>query len=151
MRYTIRHAESRDFLAVSPLLPELGRGELNSASEPIFRERYACHIGRADTASLVAEEDGQVVGVLSMEFRERLNRPNREAWIPDLTVTERSRGRGLGRALLLAAFEIAQQHGCYRISLESGYNRKVAHQLYLAMGMREQGSLFDVEFGGSES
>ncbi len=58
MRYTIRHAESRDFLAVWPLLPELGRGELNSASEPIFRERYACHIGRADTASLVAEEDG---------------------------------------------------------------------------------------------
>ena len=103
MRYTIRHAEPRDFLAVSPLLPELGRGELNSASEPIFRERYARHIGRADTASLVAEEDGQVVGVLSMEFRERLNRPNREAWIPDLTVTERSRGRGLGRALLLAA------------------------------------------------
>ena len=38
-----------------------------------------------------------------MEFRERLNRPNREAWIPDLIVTERSRGRGLGRALLLAA------------------------------------------------
>ena len=103
MRYTIRLAELRDFLAVSPLLPELGRGELNSASEPIFRERYARHIGRADTASLVAEEDGQVVGVLSMEFRERLNRPNREAWIPDLTVTERSRGRGLGRALLLAA------------------------------------------------
>ncbi len=62
----------------------------------------------------MAEEDGQVVGVLSMEFRERLNRPNREAWIPDLIVTERSRGRGLGRALLLAAFEIAQQHGCYR-------------------------------------
>ena len=86
-----------------------------------------------------------------MEFRERLNRPNREAWIPDLIVTERSRGRGLGRALLLAAFEIAQQHGCCRLSLETGYNRKVDHQLYLAMGMWEQGSFFDVEFGGSES
>ena len=41
MRYTLRQAELRDFLAVSPLLQELGRDELNSATEPIFRERYA--------------------------------------------------------------------------------------------------------------
>ena len=51
----------------------------------------------------------------------------------------------------LPQFEIAQQHGCYRLSLETGYNRRVDHQLYLAMGMWEQGSFFDVEFGGSES
>ncbi len=41
MRYTLRQAELRDFLAVSPLLQELGRDELNSATEPICRERYA--------------------------------------------------------------------------------------------------------------
>ena len=157
MRHNIRQAEARDFLAVSrthgdrnaALLQELGRGELSSITQPIFRERYVRHIARADTESLVVEEQGQVVGFLSMEFRERLNRSNREAWVPDLIVNEASRGRGLGRALLQAAFEIAREQGCYRLTLESGHDREIAHHLYLATGMREEGSFFGINLKAS--
>lgn len=147
----IRAAKTSDFAAVSALLQDLGRGELNEASEQVYLERFARHLGRTETASLVAEIDRQVVGFVSIEFRERLNRLKREAWVPDLIVREESRGHGLGCALLLAAFDTAREHGCYRLTLESGHSRYAARKLYLANGMQEEGSFFGVEFSPSKS
>ena len=149
MRHNIRQAEARVSLAVSRLLQELGRGELSSITQPIFRERYVRHIARAETKNLVVEAEGQVVGFLPMEFRERLNRSNREAWVPDLIVNEASRGRGLGRALLRAAFDIAREQGCCRLTLESGPDREIAHHLYAAAGMREEGNFFGIDLNTS--
>ena len=53
-----------------------------------------------DAAHLVAEDDGEVIGFCSLHFRERLNYPTPEAWVPDLIVSERARRRGAARALL---------------------------------------------------
>ncbi|MGH2458449.1 MAG: GNAT family N-acetyltransferase [Chloroflexota bacterium] len=108
----------------------------------MYRERYARHVARQDTSSFVAELDGAVVGFISVEFRERLNRANLEAWIPDLIVTEGARGKGLGRGLLQAAFDLARERGCYHVTLESGYSRKTAHQLYRSAGMEDGGLFF---------
>ena len=151
MTHIVRPATMSDFGAVSPLLQDLGRGELNEASEQVYRERFARHLARTETASLVAEVDRQIVGFISIEFRERLNRSKPEAWVPDLIVGEESRGQGLGRALLLAAFDIAREHGCYRLTLESGHSRDAAHRLYLANGMQEEGSFFGIELSPSKS
>lgn len=93
----------------------------------------------------MGEHEGQVVGFLSLEFRERLNRPNQEAWIPDLIATDACRGKGLGRALLEAAFALAREPGCYRVTQESGYRREVAHQLYRSAGMRDEGLVFGMQ------
>lgn len=128
---------------MAALLAELGRPQLMPETEAAAREVYLRHTSRRDTASLVAECDGRVVGFLSLEFRDRLNRTSLQAWIPDLIVTAKYRGRGIGQALVEAAFALARERGCWGVTLESGYQRKEAHRLYLRAGMKDAGKFFD--------
>ena len=55
-------------------------------------------------------------------------------------------GQGLGRALLLRAFELAKERGCDRLTLESGRSREVAHHIYRSAGMTEEGFFFGIEW-----
>lgn len=138
----IRPAIFNDFLPVAALLAELGRPALTPETADAVQAVYERHVAGPETASLVAEAEGQIVGFLSLTFRERLNYVHPQAWIPDLIVAEAARGRGAGRALLQCAFEAAQAHGCDRVALESGYARTVAHQAYEAVGMSNGGYYF---------
>ena len=139
---TIRAITDEDFDAVATLLAELGRPTLSEASRPDAHEVYRRHVGRSDTSSLLAEQDGRAVGFCSLEFRDRLNWGVEQAWIPDLIVTEDARGLGAGKALLARAFELAAARGCWSVTLESGYQRTVAHELYSSSGMSNDGYYF---------
>lgn len=138
----VRPATRRDFNAVSRLLAELGRPEVTPETQAAARAGYERHLLRDDTGSLVAEADGEVVGFMSLEFRERLNRTTREAWIPDLIVTKRARATGAGKALLRHGIRLARERGCHSITLESGYARTVAHRFYRMQGLEERGLYF---------
>jgi GNAT superfamily N-acetyltransferase len=139
---TVRAARPADFLPVAALLAELGRPRLTPDTADAAQAVYERHVADPRTASLVAEEGGEAVGFLSLVFRDRLNCVQPQAWVPDLIVTERARGRGAARALLEEAFRRARAHGCDRITLESGYARTVAHQVYGALGMSNDGYSF---------
>jgi GNAT superfamily N-acetyltransferase len=139
----IRAAEPQDFDAVTGLLELLGRAEVTDATRDRCREIYASQISDPGVHHLVAEdEDGSVVGFCSLHFRNRLNYPTAQAWIPDLFVSESARRRGIGRALLLEAEERALDRGCWDLTLESAYHRTEAHQLYTSFGMRDGGKYF---------
>lgn len=139
---TVRPARPEDFAAVAALLAELGRPTLNAATTGAAQAVYRRYLDRDDTAPLVAEVDGVVAGFMSLELRDRLNRPTPQAWIPDLIVTQRLRGCGAGKALLRRGFEIAAERGCWSVTLESGHQRAVAHQLYRSVGMVDEGLFF---------
>jgi GNAT superfamily N-acetyltransferase len=139
----VREAEAGDFDAVSALLAELGRPALTPSTIDEARQVYLRHVGRADASSLVAEaDDGTLVGFISLEFRDRLNRVSPQAWVPDLIVISGARGTGAGRALLERAFEVARGRGCYELTLESGWARDVAHRFYEIAGMSKGGYYF---------
>jgi GNAT superfamily N-acetyltransferase len=141
----VRSPQSADFHAVATLLSELGRPALTEANRAALQAGFEHYLERQDTAPLLAEQDGQLVGFLSLEFRQRLNRERLQAWIPDLIVTASARGQGAGRALLNRAFELARERGCWSVTLESGHQRKVAHELYRSAGMKEVGFYFLLE------
>jgi GNAT superfamily N-acetyltransferase len=128
-----------DFAATTGLLAELGRPAPTDEKLPALRRTYAQHVGRADTASLLALLDGRPAGFLSLEFRQPFFTRAPQAWIPDLVVTEAARGRRIGAALLDAAFIEAERRGAYAAALESGHHRAVAHRLYEAAGMADVG------------
>jgi GNAT superfamily N-acetyltransferase len=134
---TVREAGSEDFEAVAALLTELGRSAIGEGTRPAFLETYREQLADPGAAHLVAEIDGRVVGFCSLHFRDRLNRVRKEAWVPDLIVEPSARGHGAGRALLRAAFDRADAEGCWAITLESGEQRKIAHELYRSMQMGE--------------
>ncbi len=139
----VRRAAPGDFLRVAALLAELGRPQVTPETSDVAQAVYERHVADSNTASLVAEAGGEIVGFLSLVFRERLNCVHPQAWIPDLIVTEAARGRGASKALLTAAFEAAREFGCDRVTLESGYARTVAHRIYGAAGMTNSGYFFE--------
>ncbi len=143
MEHRVRRAAAQDFGVVAALLAELGRPQLTAETEGPARDVYLRHLSRKDTASLVADCEGRVVGFMSLEFRDRLNRVRPQAWIPDLIVTAQYRERGIARALLEAGFAIAREQGCWGVTLESGYHRQAAHRLYLRGAMADAGKYFD--------
>ncbi len=138
----VRPITSDDFLPVAALLAELGRPALTPESSDAAWAVYERHLTDPQTASLVAEVDGSIVGFLSLVFREHLNYIHPQGWIPDLIVSEAARGKGVARALLERAFAQAEQHGCDWVRLESGYARLAAHQAYGAVGMSNDGYYF---------
>ena len=91
---------------------------------------------------MVEDEAGNVVGCCSLHYRPRLNRPRPDAWIPDLVVDPAARRRGAGRALLAEAERLARERGAWQLTLESGYQRTEAHQMYVAFGMANEGYYF---------
>lgn len=140
---TIRRAALSDFAAVTDLLEQLGRGRVTHETYAACREVYASQLEDPSTDHLVAvDERGNIVGFCSLHYRTRLNRPRPQAWIPDLIVTPAARGRGTARAMLDEAEDLAREHGCWEVTLESGHERRDAHLLYTAAGMQEVGKTF---------
>jgi GNAT superfamily N-acetyltransferase len=100
-------------------------------------------VAEAGSGPIVVEDDaGRVIACCSLHFRPRLNRPRPDAWIPDLVVDPDARRRGAGRALLQEAERLARERGCWQLTLESGYARKEAHEMYAAFGMANEGYYF---------
>jgi GNAT superfamily N-acetyltransferase len=87
----------------------------------------------------------RVVGAAIGTFRSRLNWPTRELWIADLIVTDSARGYGAGHTLMDEAIAQARQAGCHRVVLESGHQRKIAHQLYQSLGFQDRGVYFALD------
>ena len=83
-----------------------------------------------------------------MEFRQRLNFPAPQAWIPDIVVAESARGTGVGRALLARAEEIARERGCWGMSLESASWRTGSHAFYERVGWADSGKSFTRNLSG---
>lgn len=137
--------DEHDFEAVTRLLAELGRPAPSEERVAALRRTYVDHVRRASTASLLAELSGEPIGFCSLELREPFFATAGLAWIPDLVITERARGRGLGAALLDAAFAEARRRGAYGAVLESGFQRTTAHKLYRAAGMRDAGSFYTLD------
>jgi GNAT superfamily N-acetyltransferase len=139
----IRDARADDWPNVSDLLAELGRPDVRrDDDEPRHGEAFARYLERPDTVALVAEDDGKLVGFVDLEVRQRLNFLSPQGWVPDLVVSERVRGQGVGRALLEAAEDRAREHGCWGMSLESAAWRIESHAFYERVGCSQTGRSF---------
>ena len=147
MSVRVRRAEARDFGRVTDLLEELGRAEVTALTREAAQSIFEAHVDRPDAAHLVAEVEGEVVGFSSLHFRDRLNRPTPDGWIPDLIVTASARRQGVARALLEEAERACCERGCWSLTLESGYQRTEAHVLYEDFGMERHGFYFGKSLG----
>jgi phosphinothricin acetyltransferase len=143
MTLTVRAALPEDFESVARLLADLGRpAVLGGDDERGHRTRYAAWLAAPDLEVFVAEEDGEVVGIIDLELLPRLNFPGPMAWVPDLIVSERHRGRRVGAALLARAEEAARAAGAFALALESAHWRTGAHAFYLREGMSDSAKSF---------
>jgi GNAT superfamily N-acetyltransferase len=139
----VREANVSDWPAVSALLAELGRPDVRGLEDEDFhRARFEDYLARPDATALVAVDGDEVVGFIDLEFRQRLNFREEQAWVPDLVVAEGSRSRGAGKALLAEALERSRKRGCWSLTLESASWRTRAHAFYEREGLKNSAGSF---------
>jgi GNAT superfamily N-acetyltransferase len=128
---------------VVDLLVELGRGVARgTAEDTTHRMQFAGHIRRLEVVTLIADLDGEIAGVLDMEYHQRLGDHRPQARVNDLVVTETARGSGVGRGLLRRAEELARKRGCFRMALVTAGWREDTHRFYLELGWQDYGKWF---------
>ena len=93
---------------------------------------------------LLAEQDGNLVGLASVYVDIPSIRFGPRCWLEDLVVTSSKRSSGIGAKLLDAASAWALERGCTHLELDSGNARKDAHRFYVTYGMEQQGLVFHV-------
>jgi glucosamine-phosphate N-acetyltransferase len=139
----VRFAKPEDWPAVAGLLVELGRGVAEgTADDPTHEMQFAGHLRRLEVVSLVAARSDGVVGVLDMEYHQRLGDHRPQARVNDVVVTESARGEGVGKLLLGRAEELARKRGCFRMSLVTAGWREETHRFYERLGWDDYGTWF---------
>ena len=138
----IRPLGRDDFHAGLALARELYA--LPDAEPAPFRDHFEALVNDVDAAPFLAVADGAPAGLINFRFRRRLNHATFEGWISDLVVADRTRGRGIGRALVASVIAEWRLRGSHRIQLEVGYDRSAARELYGALGFVEQGKYFEI-------
>ena len=110
--------------------------QLSSSSPPPSRSELGELVDGSDTVLFVARLDGEILGSLTLAFYRIPT--GRKAWIEDVVVDERARGRGVGAALNEAALEEARRRGVKDVSLTSRPSREAANRLYQRLGFVER-------------
>ncbi len=116
---TIRPAGDADAAAVAAAVEEL-LVELGGRKPPRAELEAEVRAALADPgigAILVAEADGEIVGVLSASWQRALHVPGRYATIQDLWVDSGWRSRGVGAELVDALAALCMEQGVARIEV----------------------------------
>jgi ribosomal-protein-alanine N-acetyltransferase len=100
---------------IGALLQELGGegpspAELEAATRKLIEEP-------ALGALLVAEADGEIVGVLAASWQHAVHVPGRYGVVQDLWVSDDWRSRAIGRDLLDALAALAREQGVFRLEV----------------------------------
>jgi GNAT superfamily N-acetyltransferase len=133
-RVTIRLAGQRDTRAIAPLLGQLGYPTVPEE----LGERLERLAANPDVQVLVAELDGEVVGVAAFQVIDLLERPDPQCRITALVVDDRYRRRGVAYALLHTIEESAVDHRCFRLEVTTQVDRDDALAFYRAAGFDER-------------
>jgi ribosomal protein S18 acetylase RimI-like enzyme len=106
--------------------------QLSASSSPITMAELQEIVDDSATVVLVARDGGVIVGLLTLAMF-RIPTGMR-AWIEDVVVDGRARGKGVGEALNRAALATARQRGAKTVDLTSRPSREAANRLYQRIG-----------------
>jgi len=86
---------------------------------------------------LVAEEDGKMLGLLTLSYPVAIRCGGIYSCIEEFIVTEQARGKGVGGKLLEAAISKATEKGCYELQV----NRpsELGYPVYMRHGWKDLG------------
>ena len=80
--------------------------------------------------ALVAESDGQLVGIAHYLFHRSTTAIDPVCYLQDLFTIEAARGQGIGGALISEVYEHARQAGTPRVYWQTHETNQTAQQLY---------------------
>ena len=140
---TIRDARAEDAEALAALIGQLG---YPTSAEAVGRRVARLNASDADRV-VVAESDGEVVGLASLHESLSVEYDEAAAKLSAIVVDERHRRRGIGEALAAEMEAEARRRGCCLIFLTTAERRAAAHAFYRQIGFEETGRRFAKTLG----
>jgi len=124
-------ADEATLRAVNQLLPQL-----SSSAPPLNLERLIEIIQSSSVHLYIAREEKEVLGMLSLVLFPIPT--GMRAWVEDVVVDEKARGKGVGKALSEHALREALRLGAMTVDLTSRPSRIAANQLYQRVGFAKR-------------
>ena len=111
--------------------------QLSASAEPPDKRRLGEIVASPASRLLLArDEQEELVGMLTLVL---FPIPTGiRAWIEDVVVEERARGRGIAAALTQEAIRLAAAHDARTVELTSRPGRDAANRLYAKLGFRRR-------------
>ncbi|ASP21889.1 acetyltransferase (GNAT) family protein [Antarctobacter heliothermus] len=108
----------------------------SSVPEPVYVSTFARLLGDdpRDHNALVAESDGQLVGLTHYLFHRHGWKIEEVCYLQDLYATPDSRGSGVGRALIEGVYAAADAHGAPSVYWNTQHFNTTARRLYDRIG-----------------
>ena len=133
----IRKAIPGDESHVISLLKQFPSGELTAgwkdAAQTFHQILKAPELG----SILVAEENGEVLGVITISFPTAIRCGGIYSCIEEFIVSEKARGKGAGGQLVQAIIAEAKSKGSYEIQVNNP--SKLGYPVYLRYGVKDIG------------
>ncbi len=131
----IRPADAGDAHVIGQLLHDFNAEfDEPTPSAEANAARIAELLAFGDTEVVLAHADGDPAGLAVLRFRPALWSTSLECYLAELYVAPHRRGRGLGRALMEAAIELARARGADYMDLGTAETDTAARALYESLG-----------------
>ncbi len=132
---TVRPVARQDYDAWLPLWDGYNKfyGRFGSTALPIevTRMTWARFFDAYEPVhALVAESEGKLVGLVHYLFHRSTTLIEPNCYLQDLFTDEKTRGKGVGRALIEAVYERARIAGCTRVYWLTHTTNATARRLY---------------------
>lgn len=135
----IRRANVKDYIQIIELYNGfVGEDRYSKRNN----DSFATVLKQTNSFIFVAEEIDRLAGFITLSIRTVVRYPKPIAELDELYVKEDFRNKGIGQKLLQTVIEVAVQHNCYRVYIESHFTHKAAHELYERMGFTNYGFHF---------
>jgi predicted N-acetyltransferase YhbS len=132
---TLRAARPEDASRISVLLEQLGWA--------VTPDKVAAELAASPTTEIVvAESDGDVVGLIAVTTRRQFQRAGNLITIDTLVVDEAHRSHGIGERLVGVALEAAARCSAQAVEAVSHHRRVDARRFYERLGFEVTSNYF---------
>ncbi|MCG3189003.1 MAG: hypothetical protein LKCHEGNO_01246 [Burkholderiaceae bacterium] len=131
----VRPIERTDYAGWRPLWDGYnafyGRSGPTALAEPITAVTWERFFTASEPVrALVAVQSGRIVGLVHYLFHRSTTRLHDICYLSDLFTVESQRGRGIGRALIVAVYDAARAAGCTRVYWQTHLSNIAGRTLY---------------------
>ena len=126
----IRRVTYKDIDPLLNLIYELGY----SPKKGVIIKSIAEYNRSAGYDVFVAEDEGKVVGCISLHVMKLFHMEGNSGRITSIVISRENRGKGIGKALVNVADQYFKSMDCVKAEVTSADYRKEAHSFYLSEG-----------------
>jgi GNAT superfamily N-acetyltransferase len=138
---TLREATSVDAPSIVTLIRALAR--VMDVVTPVDEAYVREYIASSGSGILVADDSGQVIGLLSYSLRPSLVHAGRSCVIEELVIEETTQRQGVGARLVEDLLRRAAEWGCIEVSVSTLAGERGAIEFYKARGFSDDAVLLE--------